>query len=95
MDTYAARLASFNATLTTQKKRASDAKGSKTLKWPHAAPSIIQVCARSLLPYMIINILNSSPKLVSFTNQRLQIRTMPLAIFAIAILTAGRRRMSP
>ena len=44
METYAARLASFDkAPSTGTKKRASNAKGAKALKWPHKTPSPIQV----------------------------------------------------
>ncbi|KAG8528216.1 uncharacterized protein KY384_007133 [Bacidia gigantensis] len=39
MESYAARLASFNATHPATKKRASDPKGTKKLKWPHKNPS--------------------------------------------------------
>ena len=44
METYAARLASFDkAPSTGTKKRASNAKGVKVLKWPHKTPSPAQV----------------------------------------------------
>ena len=43
MDSYAARLASFNTAHPTTRKRASNAQGAKTLKWPHKQPSPPQV----------------------------------------------------
>ena len=43
MESYAARLASFNVAHPTTKKGSSDARG-KTLKWPHKNPSPPQVC---------------------------------------------------
>ncbi|KAK4693928.1 hypothetical protein P7C71_g3562, partial [Lecanoromycetidae sp. Uapishka_2] len=39
MDSYAARLASFNAAHVIAKKRTSDARGAKQAKWPHKHPS--------------------------------------------------------
>lgn len=42
METYAARLASFSVARPT-KKRGSDTKGAKTLKWPLKNPSAEQV----------------------------------------------------
>ena len=43
METYAARLASFDIAHPGGKKRTSNAKGAKTLKWPHKTPSVAQV----------------------------------------------------
>ncbi|MCJ1244888.1 hypothetical protein MMC30_002089 [Trapelia coarctata] len=43
MDIYAARLASFNVAHPTTKKRGSNAKGPKSLKWPHKTPSPTQL----------------------------------------------------
>lgn len=42
MGTYEARLASFGIAHSI-KKRGSDAKGSKQLKWPHETPHVEQV----------------------------------------------------
>ena len=42
METYAARLASFTKALSAPRKRGSDTKGTKTLKWPHKFPTIDQ-----------------------------------------------------
>ena len=39
MDTFAARLASFDVAHPATKRRTSNAKGAKTLKWPHQNPS--------------------------------------------------------
>ena len=39
MESYAARLASFNAAHPPTRKRASSASSGKTLKWPHKHPS--------------------------------------------------------
>ncbi|KAF6224370.1 hypothetical protein HO133_010947 [Letharia lupina] len=39
MESYAARLASFNTAHPATKKRASNASSGKTLKWPHKNPS--------------------------------------------------------
>ncbi|KAL9122852.1 MAG: hypothetical protein Q9187_000588 [Circinaria calcarea] len=43
METYAARLASFDKAHPTTKKRSSNAKGAKTLKWPHKTPTPAQL----------------------------------------------------
>lgn len=43
METYAARLASFNAVHPATKKRASDPHGKRKLKWPHKKPDPAQV----------------------------------------------------
>ncbi len=39
MESYAARLASFNATHPATKKRDSNTRGAKTLKWPYKSPT--------------------------------------------------------
>ncbi|KAJ5167161.1 uncharacterized protein N7482_005942 [Penicillium canariense] len=39
MDTFAARLASFDAVLKPEKRRSSTTKGSKVIGWPHHSPS--------------------------------------------------------
>ena len=39
METYAARLASFDIAHPTAKRRTSTAKGAKTVKWQHKTPS--------------------------------------------------------
>ncbi|KAA6414789.1 MAG: hypothetical protein FRX48_01539 [Lasallia pustulata] len=39
METYAARLASFEVAHPATKRRTSNAKGAKTLKWPHTTPA--------------------------------------------------------
>ncbi|KAL8831215.1 MAG: hypothetical protein Q9191_000996 [Dirinaria sp. TL-2023a] len=43
METFAERLASFDAAYPATKKRTSSAKGVKTLKWPHQNPSPAEV----------------------------------------------------
>ncbi|KAL2042406.1 hypothetical protein N7G274_004898 [Stereocaulon virgatum] len=48
MESYAARLASFNVKHETTRKRASDTKGGKTLKWPHENPSPHQLAHAGL-----------------------------------------------
>lgn len=52
MESYAARLASFNAAHPPSKKRASSASGGKTLKWPHKNPSPPQVCHGLHIPFI-------------------------------------------
>lgn len=49
MATFESRLATFETTHATTKKRASNAKGTKGVKWPHATPSPSQVGYRALL----------------------------------------------
>ena len=44
MDTYAARLASFNATHSPKKKRPSEVRSAKTVRWPYKMPSPPQAC---------------------------------------------------
>ena len=46
MESYAARLASFNIAHPATKKRGSNVSSGKTLKWPHKNPSPPQVCHR-------------------------------------------------
>ncbi|KAL9101672.1 MAG: hypothetical protein Q9163_003093 [Psora crenata] len=43
MESYAARLASFSAAHPATKKRGSDPKGKRKLKWPHEKPSPLQL----------------------------------------------------
>ncbi|KAL8761762.1 MAG: hypothetical protein Q9184_002161 [Pyrenodesmia sp. 2 TL-2023] len=43
METFAGRLASFNVSHTTTKKRTSNAKGAGKLKWPHKSPHPAQL----------------------------------------------------
>lgn len=46
MDTFAARLASFDAILKPEKRRSSTTKGSDVIAWPHQSPSPAEVYAR-------------------------------------------------
>ncbi|KAL6715192.1 hypothetical protein ACLMJK_007456 [Lecanora helva] len=48
MESYAARLASFNVAHPHTKKRASNARGAKTLKWPHESPPVPQLARAGL-----------------------------------------------
>lgn len=45
MEAYTARLASFNKSHSATRKRTSEAKGAKSLKWPHKSPTPAQVGA--------------------------------------------------
>ena len=49
MESYAARLASFSAIHPATKKRPSDPKGNRKLKWPHKSPSPPQVHFKLLI----------------------------------------------
>ena len=57
MDKHAARLASFKMKGTAGKKRASNAKGKQTGKWPHQTPTAEQVMLRTLARSKLLTIL--------------------------------------
>lgn len=44
MDTFAARLASFDIVLKPEKRRSSGTKTPKAITWPHQRPSPAEVC---------------------------------------------------
>lgn len=49
MDTFAARLASFDTVLKPEKRRSSTTKGSRLIGWPHQRPSPAEVGRETIL----------------------------------------------
>lgn len=94
MDTFAARLASFDAVLKLEKRRSSSAKGSNVIAWPHQSPSPAEV-RRSLSNVFGINMINveCSWRTPAFTtNHTRRTRTTQHAFNAIEPWTAGKRK---
>ena len=93
METYAARLASFDVAHPAAKKRTSSTKSAKTLKWPHKTPLPVQVTSLPQVSPKKNAELGSLQKLDFITDQRLLIRITQPASYVTIIWMDGRRTM--
>lgn len=92
METFEARLESFNVVHQGTKKRTSNAKSATKLKWSHKSPDPAQVnasCSFLVQPRALTE--RSLQKQAYSTIQKPPRRTTPHAIYVTKIWMAGRR----
>lgn len=96
METFDARLESFNIVYPLLKKTGSHSKGTRGLKWPHKSPTPAQVSSlvfRSENKSMLRR--HSLPTQVSFITPQTGVLIIHHVFFAIAIWTGGKPVIMP
>lgn len=92
MESLTSRLASFSQALPPTKKRPSDPKGKRALRWPHKNPAPSQVCVHLSFHVQMLTP-QSSLWLASTTILHRLVPTMSPVSCAIPVWMDGRRQM--